>query len=69
MKNKICITLSHVIKRNCDNVKGYLYLSGKVLIHRIFACRWMFDKNWSDIHNECENLGLQICVICYPIQQ
>ena len=33
----MCITLNYVIKVNCDNVKGYLYLSGKVLIHRIFA--------------------------------
>ena len=37
----MCITLNHVIKIDCDNVKGYLYLSGKVLIHRIFAGRTM----------------------------
>ena len=37
INHKICITLSHVIRINCDNVKGHLYLSGKVLMHRIFA--------------------------------
>ena len=70
-QTEIYKTLTHVIKINCDNVKNYLYLSGKALIHRIFA-GWNMDvwrKNLSDIHNKCENLGLQICVICYPIQQ